>query len=69
MNEALRRMGHAYAIMKQAMDLLGWSQYYDQVSLNSDDINELNDDTTYMPCVIVRGILFDSIPQLYQTLK
>lgn len=69
MNEALRRMGHAYAIMKQAIDLLGWSQYYDQLNLSSGDINELNDDTTYMPCVIVRGILFDSIPQLYQTLK
>ena len=66
---ALTRMGHAYSIMRQALDLLGWSKYYDQISLNSDDIRELNDTTEYLLCVVVRGILFDSIPELYQTLK
>lgn len=69
MTTALTRMGQAYSIMRQALDLLGWSKYYDQLNLSSGDINELNDDTTYMPCVIVRGILFDSIPALYQALK
>lgn len=75
MNEALRRMGHAYAIMRQAMDLLGWSQYYDQLNLSSGDINELCyysdivNSRDFALCQIVRGILWDSIPALYQTLK
>ena len=75
MNENVIRMGHAYSIMRQALDLLGWSKYYDQLSLNSGDINELcyyselSNDRDYPLCCIVRGILWDQVPALYQVLK
>lgn len=75
MDKQLEDMGQAYSIMRQALSLLGWSQYYDQITLRPADIHELlyysnrANERDFPLCCIVRGILFDSIPELYQTLK
>lgn len=75
MNDALWRMAHAYTIMGQALTILGWERFYNQLNLSSNDINELcyyselNNSRDFALCQIVRDILLDSIPALYQILK
>ena len=75
MMDGLSNMYKAYTIMGQALKLLGWERFYNQLNLSSNNINELcyysdiANDRDFALCQIVRGILWDSIPALYQILK
>lgn len=65
----------AYSVMHEAMMLLDWEQYYPKLHLSDDDVynllyySDMANDRDFPLCCIVRGILFDSISELYQTLK
>lgn len=65
----------AYSIMYEAMWLLDWEQYYPKLFLSDDDVSiliyysDMTNDRDFPLCCIVRGILFDSISELYQILK
>lgn len=65
----------AYSIMHQAMTILDWEKYFHRIRLSDDDVYELlyysdlSNDRDFPLCLIVRGILFDRVPNLYQILK
>lgn len=68
-------MMKAYASLYRAMLLSGWKDLYYRVRLRPDDAYEINFYASHSPendyalCAIIRGILFDQVPELYQVLK
>jgi hypothetical protein len=61
-------------ILYKGLSLIGMERFYKKVHLTEDNIYSLefyesrpNDDT--LICQIIRGLLFDQIPELYQALK
>ena len=75
MDKQLQEMIKAYATLRQAMVICGWEHLYDKVNLSARDTFEINFYAEYTPrndyplCCIIRGILFDQIPELYKALK
>ena len=75
MDKNLLDMGKAYAIVRQAMFLCGWHHLYHKVTLDTDDVRGIlyystwENERDFPLCFIIRGILFDQVSELYQTLK
>lgn len=65
----------AYKVLSAAMALCGWEHLYSKVHLSEDDVYEIlyysnpDNERDYPLCAIIRGILFDQVPDLYQILK
>ena len=68
-------MMKAYNTLRQAMVICGWSHLYHKICLHPDDMYAINSHAednqrnNYPLCCVIRGILFDQIPELYRILK
>lgn len=63
----LKDMMKAYELLYRAMLLSGWKDLYYKVRLWPDDIRNINSGN--LTCQIIRTILMDRVPELYQVLK
>ena len=61
-------MMKAYELLYKAMLLSGWKDLYHKVRLWPEDIRTLNDTTSCL-CHVIRTMLMDKVPELYQILK
>lgn len=75
MDSNLDNMTKAYAIMRQAMYLCGWHHLYHKVTLTNDEVygilyySNLDNKRDFPLCIMIKGILFDQVSELYQSLK
>ena len=75
MDSNLRDMSKAYAVVRQAMLHCGWHHLYHKVTLSSGDVYEilyysnLDNKRDFPLCIMIKGILFDQIPELHQVLN
>lgn len=75
MDSNLQAMSKAYAVVRQAMFLCGWHHLYHKVTLSTDEIgillyySNMANKRGLPLCYVVRGILFNKLPELYQSLK
>ena len=66
---------HKYKLFKKYMVFLGYEKYIRKIPrrLLQEHLKSLPDsfwtDDDYPTCVVLRGILFDCVPQLYQLMK
>lgn len=61
---------HKYRMYKEMMRMCGYTKYITYIPHRY--IDELPDSFfagDYTACQVLRGLLFDHVPQLYQTLK
>lgn len=65
---------NAWQILYRALESCGMARFYKRITLRTCDIDSLtyyyeNTDKDFALCQIVRGLLFDQIPEMYQVLK